>query len=307
MGSMMMTQGFSRKVATRLGIAVMASTAMIAAPVPAAAKGEAPVELVTCTESLGTIAVVEGDTQGWSEYGLGSPRALVNSLATESGCFTPHNPASGAPADFLMNIVAGNSEEVDKSIEAAKSAAMEGLVRSGAASSVLRSVPGAGAVLGMFGGLGGKKKTLAAGVKLLSPANGLTIATGQGVVKKSTLTFGGSGGLNAAAAASGYGGSKDGKMLAEAFVIAFNDLVAQKAAIVATPRAASAVTAQPVVTLATVAAATSMLDAPAANAKVVRSLRVGTTITPTGKRDGLFIEAKDSFGTTGWVSVESLN
>lgn len=302
-----MTQGFSRTAATRLGIAVMASTAIIAAPVPAAAKGEAPVELVTCTESLGTIAVVEGDTQGWSEYGLGSPRALVNSLATESGCFTPHNPASGAPADFLMNIVAGNSEEVDKSIEAAKSAAMEGLVRSGAASSVLRSVPGAGAVLGMFGGLGGKKKTLAAGVKLLSPANGLTIATGQGVVKKSTLTFGGSGGLNAAAAASGYGGSKDGKMLAEAFVLAFNDLVAQKAAIAATPKAAPAVAAQPSAALATVAATTAMLDAPATNAKVVRNLRVGTTITPTGKRDGLFIEAKDSFGTTGWVSVESLN
>lgn len=302
-----MTQGISRTAATRLGFTVMASAGMIAAPVPAAAKGEAPVELVTCTESLGTIAVVEGDTQGWSEYGLGSPRALVNSLATESGCFTPHNPASGAPADFLMNIVAGNSEEVDKSIEAAKSAAMEGLVRSGAASSVLRSVPGAGAVLGMFGGLGGKKKTLAAGVKLLSPANGLTIATGQGVVKKSTLTFGGSGGLNAAAAASGYGGSKDGKMLAEAFVLAFNDLVAQKAAIAATPKAAPAVAAQPSAALATVAATTAMLEAPAADAKVVRSLRVGTTITPTGKRDGLFIEAKDSFGTTGWVSVESLN
>lgn len=302
-----MTQGFSRIAATRLGVGLMASAAMVVAPVPAAAKGEAPVQLVTCTESLGTIAVVEGDTQGWSEYGLGSPRALVNSLATESGCFTPHNPASGAPADFLMNIVAGNSEEVDKSIEVAKSAAMQGLVRSGAASSVLRSVPGAGAVLGMFGGLGGKKKTLAAGIKLLSPANGLTIATGQGVVKNSTLTFAGSGGLNTAAAASGYGGSKDGKMLAEAFVIAFNDLVAQKAAITATPRAAVALAAQPANALATVAATTAMLEAPVANAKVVRNLRVGTTITPTGKRDGLFIEAKDSFGTTGWVSVESLN
>lgn len=302
-----MTQGFSRIAATRLGVGLMALAAMVVAPVPAAAKGEAPVQLVTCTESLGTIAVVEGDTQGWSEYGLGSPRALVNSLATESGCFTPHNPASGAPADFLMNIVAGNSEEVDKSIEVAKSAAMQGLVRSGAASSVLRSVPGAGAVLGMFGGLGGKKKTLAAGIKLLSPANGLTIATGQGVVKNSTLTFAGSGGLNTAAAASGYGGSKDGKMLAEAFVIAFNDLVAQKAAITATPRAAVALAAQPANALATVAATTAMLEAPVANAKVVRNLRVGTTITPTGKRDGLFIEAKDSFGTTGWVSVESLN
>lgn len=294
-----MTKTNSRALAT----AFLASAALIAAP--AQAKGEeAAVELVTCTESLGTIAVVDGDTQGWSDYGLGSPRALIDSLARESGCFTPHSPASGAAADFLMNIVAGDSEEVDKSIEMAKSAAVEGLVRSGAASSMLRSVPGAGAVLGMFGGLGGKKKRLAAGIKLLSPANGLTIATGQGVVKKSTLTFGGAGAWNAGANAAGYGGSKDGKMLVEAFVLAFNDLVAQKAAIASAPKVAASASSND---LATVASTTSMLEAPSASAKVLRSLRVGTTLTPTGKREGLFIEAKDNFGTIGWVSIESLN
>lgn len=294
-----MTKTNSRALAT----AFLASAALIAAP--AQAKGEeAAVELVTCTESLGTIAVVDGDTQGWADYGLGSPRALIDSLARESGCFTPHSPASGAAADFLMNIVAGDSEEVDKSIEMAKSAAVEGLVRSGAASSMLRSVPGAGAVLGMFGGLGGKKKRLAAGIKLLSPANGLTIATGQGVVKKSTLTFGGAGAWNAGANAAGYGGSKDGKMLVEAFVLAFNDLVAQKAAIASAPKVAASASSND---LATVASTTAMLEAPSASAKVLRSLRVGTTLTPTGKREGLFIEAKDNFGTVGWVSIESLN
>lgn len=50
-----------------------------------------------------------------------------------------------------------------------------------------------------------------------------------------------------------------------------------------------------------------MLETPAASGKVLRSLRVGTTLTPTGKREGLFIEAKDNFGTVGWVSIESLN
>ena len=105
-------------------------------PDPAMAKKD-EIALAKCDESLGTIAVVDGDTQGWSEYGLGSPRELINSLAIESGCFTPQNAASGAPADFLMNVVAGDSEEVDKSIEMAKGAAMEGLWRSGAATSVL--------------------------------------------------------------------------------------------------------------------------------------------------------------------------
>ncbi len=57
-----------------------------------------------------------------------------------------------------MNVVAGDSEEVDQSSEVAKSAAMSGFVQSGAAGSLLSSVLGAGAVLSMFGGFGGKKK-----------------------------------------------------------------------------------------------------------------------------------------------------
>jgi len=293
----------------RRAAALLASAALIAVG-PAAAKAgtkdSTAIELARCSESLGTIAVVEGDTQGWSAYGLGSPRALINALASESGCFTPHNPATGAPADFLMNVIAGDSEEVDKSIETAKGLAMQGLVQSGAASAMLARVPGAGQLLGMFGGLGGKKKQLAAGIKLISPANGMTIATGQGVVKKSTLTFGGAGAWNAGATAAGYGQSKDGKMLVEAFVLAFNNLVAQQQAIASAPKASPA-PAPAASNLATVAATTAMLEAPAADAKVVRNLRVGTMLTPTGRRDGLFIEARDSFGTTGWVSVESLN
>lgn len=290
--------------------ALLAATALLAAPVhaPAYAKEAAgEVKLATCEASLGSIAVVEGDTQGWSKYGLGSPRELVNELARQSGCFTPHSPASGGAADFLMNVVAGDSEEVDQSVELAKSAAMEGLIRSGAATSMLGSVPGAGAVLGMFGGLGGKKKRLAAGIKLLSPASGQAIAVGQGEVRKSTLTFGGAGAWNAGAAATGYGSSANGKMLVEAFVLAFNDLVEERAAIAAAPRGAATASASAAPKLASVATEAAMLETPAAGAKVLRSLRPGTTLTPTGKREGLFIEARDNFGTLGWVSVESLN
>src|SRR3546814_18075109 len=91
-----------------------------------------------------------------------------------------------------MNGVAGDSEEVDKSIEMAKSAAVEGLVRSGAAGSLLSNVPGGGALLGMFGGLGGKKKRVAAGIKLLTPAHGKAIVVGPGEVRKTPISFAGS-------------------------------------------------------------------------------------------------------------------
>ncbi|WP_432767570.1 MAG: SH3 domain-containing protein [Sphingopyxis sp.] len=290
----------------RKSFTALTAAALVAGPVsPAIAAEKEAIALTKCAQSYGTIAIVEGDTQGWSEYGLGSPRELINSLALESGCFTPHSAAGGAPADYLMNVVAGDSEEVDKSIEVAKTAAVEGLVRSGAASSILSKVPVGGALLGMFGGLGGKKKRVAAGIKLLSPATGQAIVTGSGEVKKSSISFGGSNGWTAGATAAGYAGSKDGKMLVEAFVKAFNAVSAQGPAIAAVPKA------RPMALAAAtpgskVAVDTVMRGAPAADAASLRALRKGTDVTPTGQRSGLFIEVKDGYGTTGWVSVEDL-
>ena len=78
-----MTKTNSRTLAT----ALMVSAGLIAAPVQAKDEDDDAVDLATCTESVGTIAVVEGDTQGWSEYGLGSPRALIDTLARESGLY----------------------------------------------------------------------------------------------------------------------------------------------------------------------------------------------------------------------------
>lgn len=285
----------------RIAILAAVSAAALATS-PVAAREREQVTLANCEQSYGTIAVVDGDTQGWTEYGLGSPRELINSLAVQSGCFTPHNAASGRPADFLMNVIAGDKEEVDQGMAIARTAAVEGLVRSGAASSVLSSVPMGGAVLGMFGGLGGKKKTVAAGIRLLSPANGQTLAMGAGDARQTTITFGG-GGWQQAAASSGYTGNKNGKLLVEAFVKAFNALSAQGpglAALMPAPQPAAPAEA-------TVAVETAMLSGPLAEAESLRMLRAGSTVSPTGKREGLFVEVADNFGTTGWVSVEDLN
>ncbi|MFZ1741716.1 MAG: SH3 domain-containing protein [Pontixanthobacter sp.] len=287
-----------RKLVTVISMAALAVTASTSAQ---AAKKE-PVELQKCEASLGTIAVVEGSTKGWSDYGLGSPRELINALAIESGCFTPHNAASTGSADFLMNVIAGDSEEVDKSISTATSLATSGLVQSGAAGAVLSKVPMAGALFGAFGGLGGKKKRVAAGITLLSPTNGMSIASASGEVKKSSLTFGGATPWTAGANAAGYASSKDGKLLVEAFVIAFNSLSAQSAAIAATPKSM----ASPAAAGSTAAVDTIMRAAPSATGVEVRSLRAGTELKPTGERSGLFIEVEDNYGTKGWVSVEDL-
>lgn len=215
----------------RNSMGLIAAIAAFVAAAPALAKSEPapPVTLTKCETSYGIIAVVDGDTQGWTKYNLGSPRDLINALALESGCFTPAE-AGGPAATFLMNVVAGDKEEIDRSINLATSAAKEGLARSG----VLARAGGIGgsAIGGMLGRFGGKKKTVAAAIRLINPANGTTMVSGSGEVQKSTLTFGeGGGGLLGGGDTSGYASSKDGKMLIEAFIKAFNGVTDQGVAL----------------------------------------------------------------------------
>lgn len=292
-----------RKTLTFAAFSLACSTSTAAL----AADKEPPVTLAKCDKSYGSVALVDGDTQGWTKYGLNSPRELIAAMATESGCFTIHNVASGKPAAFLMNVIAGDKEEVDQAIEKAKGVAMEGLVRSGAASGMLRGIPGGGAMLGMFGGFGGKKKVVAAGIRLISPASGQTLAQGAGEVKKTTLSFGGGGGtigtVASGATGAAYAGSKDGQMLIEAFVKAFNAVSAQGPALASIAPPAPAPAAAPG---ATAAVDTRMFTTADIKSAALRTVRAGTALTPTGQRTGLFIEVQDSFGTKGWVSVEDM-
>jgi len=281
----------------------IAFAAMIAIGSPAQAAKSPPVELTHCDASYGTIAVVDGDTQGWSKFGLGSPRELVAAIARESGCFEVHSAASPAPANFLVNVIAGDKEEVDQGVNAAKGLATDAFVRSGAAGQVLGRVPGASALMGMFGGLGGKKKVVAAGIRVVSPTNGQTLIAGTGEVKKSTLSFAGGTPWIAGADASGYAASKDGKMLTEAFIIAYNSVVSQAGALSAVQTAAPAAKASATYT---VAVDTKLYASADTKAAAVRTLRADTELTPTGGKNGLFVEVSDNYGTKGWVSVEDL-
>ncbi|MFC3099742.1 SH3 domain-containing protein [Altererythrobacter lauratis] len=291
---------------TRTGLACATALALACGTSPAFANDNA-VQLVRCEQSLGTVAFVDGANAGWSQWNLGSPRALLMRLATESGCFTPHS-GGNEPARFLMTAIAGTQEEVDQGVELARGAATEALVRSGAASSVLRSVPFGGAALGMLGGLGGRRTTVAAGLTVVSPANGQPLATGSGSVTRSSLTFRGNNGSWArdVAGTTGYANSSEGQRLTEAFILAFNQIVGQNAALAAAPQPGAAAAAPAAAPGATTAVATVMRAGPAESAAEVRDLRAGTALKLTGNREGLWIEAEDNFGTRGWVSVEDL-
>lgn len=292
---------------------------------------DAPVALAKCDKPIGTIAVVDGDTQGWTKYGLSSPRDLIAAMAVQSGCFSLQANNAGTPADFLFTAIAGDKEEVDQGTSLAKTALTEGLVRSGAAGRMMGSVPFAGQALSMFGGFGGKKKTVAAGLKVISPATGQVIAAGTAEQTKTVMSFGsaglvpsnpwgdaaraqmasmGYGDPYAVGGSGGYGNSKDGQMLATAFVGAFNNIVAQQPALLAVRSATGAAATGSVTPAATKPGYTTAIDtklyAGPAKGETVRALRAGTTLTPTGVREGLFVEVSDAYGTKGWVSVEDL-
>ena len=299
---------------------IFAAVCVAALSTPALA-ADAPVTLSKCATPIGSIAVVDGDTQGWTKYGLSSPRDLIAALAMQSGCFTLQANGDGARADFLLNAIAGDKEEVDKGVSLAQTAMTEGLVRSGAAARMAGRMPFGGQALGMLGGFGGKKKTVAAGLRVISPANGRTIVTGSGEQTKTQVTIGGLGGMggnpwadaarqNIIArgygdyASSGYASSKDGQMLSSAFVLAFNAIVAQQAALTGAKPAGGVTTASARPSFTT-AIDTQLFLAPAGG-DVVRALQAGTVLTPNGGRDGGFVEVSDAYGSKGWVSVEAL-
>jgi hypothetical protein len=288
----------------KTAFAIITAAAVVTQPAYAAKEADTLPVVVKCEASFGSVAVTDGDTQGWTQYGLGSPRGLIAAIVAESGCFTVHSAASGVPATYLMSAVAGSKEDVDQTVGAVKNAAINGLARSGALS---RMGGGAFGALGMLGGLGGKKKTVAAGLRVLSPASGVTVASGSAESSKSAITFGNAGGWgwagNAAGGATSYTSSKDGQLLASAFIKAYNQVVSQSGALAAVPPAQAPVAAAP---MPTTAVDTQLYAMPAKTAAVLRALRAGTTVSATGKREGLFVEVKDNFGTQGWVSVEDM-
>lgn len=285
--------------------ATLSAIAIVAASPAHAGKKQAEVEVMTCPASYGSIAITDGDTQGWTKLGLSSPRAMLGAIVQQSGCFTLHTGADGKPADYLLSAVAGSQEEIDQTMNAAKGALTTGLVHSGAAGALLSKVPFGGAMFGMLGGLGGKKKTINAGLRLMNPANGQTLISGSGQSQKSTISVLSS--TDWVAASQGqlgqYGTSADGKMVTSAFIEAYNALASQAGALAAV--APTPPSAEPS-TRYTVAVDTKLLASAAPGAEQVRALRAATTLIPTGNKDGLFVEVTDTYGTKGWVSVEDL-
>src|SRR2546422_2754454 len=85
-------------------LSVVALLAAVAVSMPVFAKSaqdkrdEKMGEIPVCSKKIGTVAVVEPDTNWWQQAGLGSPEALIKVFVRKSNCFTLVDRGKGMQA-----------------------------------------------------------------------------------------------------------------------------------------------------------------------------------------------------------------
>ena len=130
------------------------------------------------------------------------------------------------------------------------------------------------------------------------------LATLEGHGKKTDIGFGVGGGLFGGAGfgaggASGYNNTEIGQVIMLAYVDAYSQLVDQLGGALPVEGASAANAQQSVIVNRPIA----MYSQPSTRSDVViPQLTAGTTLFPTGNKNGLMWEVKDEKGNLGWVS-----
>jgi len=157
-----------------------------------------------------------------------------------------------------------------------------------------------GEVGGLLGGLKTKNLEAETVLTLVDARTSAHKHAVKGFAKKTDLKFGGGGLLGAVGAVGGgYSDTDIGRVIATSYTRAYSELVGRV-------QQGGAATSDAAPTQAyTVAVDSEMYSGPS-RGQSVRKIRAGMNVYPTGNREGAFLEVKDKFGTTGWVSVEDL-
>src|SRR5690606_16451776 len=131
------------------------------------------------------------------------------------------------------------------------------------------------------------------------------VAMSEGHASKTDVGWrGGGGGLAGAlvaGGASGYANTEIGQVVAQAYVEAYRDLVAQLGGL---PSDASAANVAQAVTLNRPG---RLLRSADGSGGAVRDLEPGMLLYPTGTREGSMWEVEDEVGNRGWVNSTQLS
>jgi curli biogenesis system outer membrane secretion channel CsgG len=272
--------------------------------------GEA--QIPVCSKKLGSLAVKEPERNWWSEYGLGSPEALIKVFVQKSHCFTLVDRGKGLAAASEERALASGGELRQGSnmgkgqIKAADYVLIPDLVsqnRHAGGNSVggmlggfLPGVAGAG-----LGGIDIKKKTADVVLTVTDVRSLEQVAMEEGHADKTDIGWGAGGGLFSwggfgAAGATGYADTEIGQVITLAYLDAYTKLVNELGGL---PQNASAASAQQAVTMAKPGV---MYKNASQKGGTVRKLDAGMMLYPTGNKEDPMWEVTDELGHTGWVS-----
>jgi curli biogenesis system outer membrane secretion channel CsgG len=304
------------------GIALLAGAALAADPAMAQGmkrvennKGSTKqVDIPRCTKSLGTVALVDGEGQAWTGYGLPAPSVLLKAFVQRSGCFRlvdrgagmealqrERELASGGALQRGSNMGAGQVKAADY-VLVADIAAKDQNSGGSAIGGILGGVVGgrAGAVLG---GLRTQSVEATTVLSLMNVRTSEVEQTFEGFAKKTDLSFGGGAGWWGGGIGGGAYESTDvGKVVGLAFLDSYRQMVGSLGGLEGT----SAANAAPRQAFEVRSGTVDMKRSPANASSTVRSLDAGQMVYPTGPKEGMWWEVEDENGNVGWVMNDKL-
>lgn len=206
-------------------------------------------QIPVCSRKLGSVAIVEPDSQWWREYNLGSPEAILKVFIQQSGCFTIVNRGRSMASRNMERAMADSGELQAGSnlgkgqVKAADYFLQPDIVTANKNSGGGGAGAALGAVGGLFGGFGRAVGGIAGGINVkkgeatvtLSVVNARTTeeeALTQGYARKTDVSFGGGAGYGwwggfAAAGGAGYQDTAIGQVIVLAYLDAYTKLVTQ--------------------------------------------------------------------------------
>lgn len=199
-----------------------------------------------CGRNLGTVAIVEPDSQWWREYNLGSPEAILRVFVQRSRCFTLVNRGRSLENRAMERALADNGElQRGSNIGRGQVKAADYFLQPDIVSANRNS--GGGGIGGVLGGVGGffgrGIGAIAGGLNIkkgeanvtLSVVNARTTveeALTEGYARKSDVSFGAGGGgffggTFGGVGGGGYQNTEIGQVIVLAYLDAYTQLVSQ--------------------------------------------------------------------------------
>ncbi len=269
-------------------------------------------EIPHCSKKLGTISIVDGDdASGWTQSRLAPPQKLLKVIVQKSGCFSLVDRGAGMDAaarerDLNNSMGLQHGSNVGKGqikaadfVLVAEVGSADSNTGGGGAAGILGGIVGgkAGAVIGGF-----RTKKLEADVVLsLTDVRTSESNAFEGHMAKNDLTWGAGGGFGfAGAVGGGYEDTDVGRIVTQAFIVAYADMVNNLGGTDVGGKDAAPARSF------TVQTPTTLRKTPDSKGAVVRALPSGLVLYPTGEKNGIWWQVADDNDNVGWVMNDKL-